>query len=137
MNKYYEIFSGGQILTNVYIKPLNLQRLSCFKDIKDEFRRHLNDQDNSLQSIQSDRPTILRKTYDQQLFISFISSEEYSVFGERCLEGYNKFGILGIGTNSIVWLARHIATGQEVALKQISFSPEEASKMLHGEPFGV
>ena len=43
---------------------------------------------------------------------------EKAQYGDRCPKGYEKLSLLGKGGCAVVWLAREISTGRQVALKQ-------------------
>ena len=47
-----------------------------------------------------------------------MSDLDKATYGNRMAEGYQKLGMLGKGGAAIVWLAKHIETGQKVAIKQ-------------------
>ena len=47
----------------------------------------------------------------------FTSEADRKLYGNRMAEGYEKIDLLGKGGAAVVWLARHIESGEKVAIK--------------------
>ena len=62
-----------------------------------------------------------------------LSEADRKVYGDRMAPGYEKLGLLGWGGAAVVWLARHIESGQKVAVKQFAKKTDTSSVKLELE----
>ena len=68
-----------------------------------------------------------------------MTEDQFKKFGNRCPDGYTKLGILGYGSESIVWLAIENQSKMYYALKQYSRKMDEDGNFLEKDeelPFG-
>ena len=65
---------------------------------------------------------------------SCLTNQDKTLYGERFPKGFLKIGILGKGRNSIVWLAHHLGTDDQIALKQVpKYNRRNASQGISNE----
>lgn len=49
---------------------------------------------------------------------NLLTDSDKEMYGDREPSGYKKLSLLGKGGAAVVWLGKHISTGEKVALKQ-------------------